>query len=251
MKLRIRSTKLGKVRFVSHRDGARIWERALRKVGLPTAHSGGFTPRPKVSFGLALPTGAESIAEYLDVELRDGAASDLDLLRAQLSDDEHVAQFSDELRARLTDALPHGIDVTVVVERPDSDESLQEAVTSCTWELWSEELTPADIGAAVALLDADQLMIERERKGQRRIDDIRPLVLDLHPDATGHRLVAELATVGRALRPSELASLAFADVDPLDVRALRTHQWISHDGDRREVLSLPAAMAAHTLGVGA
>jgi radical SAM-linked protein len=242
VKLRIRSTKLGKVRFVSHRDNARIWERALRKVGLPTAHSGGFTPRPKISFGLALPTGAESIAEYVDVELRDDAAPDLDELRAQLSG---------ELRARLTDALPDGIDVTVVVERQDSDESLQEAVMSCTWELWSEELTPADIGAAVALLDADHLMIERERKGQRRTDDIRPLVLDLHPDATGHRLVAELATVGRAVRPSELASLAFADVDPLDVRALRTHQWISHDGDRREVLSLPAALAAHTLGVGA
>ena len=94
-------------------------------------------------------------------------------------------------------------------------------------------------------------MIERERKGHRHTDDIRPAVLDLHPDATGHRLVAELATIGRALRPSELASLAFADVDPLDVRALRTHQWISHDGDRREVLSLPAAMAAHTRGVGA
>jgi hypothetical protein len=250
MKLRIRSTKLGKIRFVSHRDGARIWERALRKAGQPTAHSAGFTPRPKISFGLALPTGAESIAEYVDVELRDGAAQDLDVLRAQLSD-EHGAQLYDELRARLTDALPDGIDVTVVVERPDSDESLQEAVTSCTWELWSEELTPAEIRAAVALLDADRLMIERERKGQRRTDDIRPLVLDLHPDATGHRLVAELATVGRALRPSELASLAFVDVDPLDVRALRTHQWISHDGDRREVLSLPAAMAAHTLGVGA
>ena len=69
MKLRIRSTKLGKIRFVSHRDGARLWERALRKVGLPTAHSAGYTPRPKISFGLALPTGAESIAEYVDVEL--------------------------------------------------------------------------------------------------------------------------------------------------------------------------------------
>jgi radical SAM-linked protein len=234
MKLRIRSTKLGKVRFVSHRDGARLWERALRKVGLPTAYSSGFTPRPKISFGLALPTGAESIAEYVDVELREGASPDLELLPAQLSD-----------------ALPDGIDATVVAERPDAGESLQEVVTSCTWELWSDHLAPCDIDAATGLLDADRLMIERERKGQRRTDDIRPLVLDLHPDATGHRLVAELATIGRALRPSELASLAFVDVDPLDVRALRTHQWISHDGDRREVLSLPAAMAAHTHGVGA
>lgn len=234
MKLRIRSTKIGKVRFVSHRDGARLWERALRKVGLQTAHSAGYTPRPKISFGLALPTGAESIAEYLDVELGDAASPDLDRLPDALSA-----------------ALPDGIDVTVVAERQHADESLQEIVTSCTWELWSDHLAPADIEAATGLLSASRLMIERERKGERRTDDIRPLVLDLHPDATGHRLVAELATVGRALRPSELASLAFADVDPLDVRALRTHQWISHDGDRREVLSLPAAMAAHTRGVGA
>ena len=234
MKLRIRSTKLGKIRFVSHRDGARLGERARRKVGLPTAYSAGYTPRPKISFGLALPTGAESIAEYLDVELRDGASPDLDMLRGELSD-----------------ALPHGIDAIALAECQLADESLQEAVTSCTWELWSEHLAPADIEAATALLDADRLMIERERKGHRHTDDIRPHILDLHADATGHRLVAELATIGRALRPSELASLAFADVDPLDVRALRTHQWISHDGERREVLSLPAAMAAHTLGVGA
>jgi hypothetical protein len=154
---------------------------------------------------------------------------------------------------RLVSASEGGlpVDVTVVVERQPADESLQEAVTSCTWELWSDLIAPADIEAATALLDAGRLMIERERKGHRHIDDIRPAVLDLHPDATGQRLVAELATIGRALRPSELASLAFADVDPLDVRALRTHQWISHDGDRREVLSLPAALAAHTYEVGA
>jgi radical SAM-linked protein len=229
VKLRIRSTKLGKIRFVSHRDSARLWERALRKVGLPTAHSAGFTPRPKISFGLALPTGAESIAEYVDIELREGASPDLDLLPDQLSE-----------------ALPDGIDVTAVVERQHADGSLQEVVTSCTWELWSDLLAPADIERATGLLDAGRLMIERERKGQRHTDDIRPAVLDLHPDVTGHRLVAELATIGRALRPSELASLAFAGDDPLDVRALRTHQWISHDGDRREVLSLPTVMAAHT-----
>ena len=70
MKLRVRSTKIGKVRFTSHRDAARIWERALRIAELPIAATEGFTPRPKISFGLALPTGAESIAEYTDIELR-------------------------------------------------------------------------------------------------------------------------------------------------------------------------------------
>ena len=46
-----------------------MWERALRRSGLPVAWSEGFSPRPLLSFGLALPTGGESLAEYLDVRL--------------------------------------------------------------------------------------------------------------------------------------------------------------------------------------
>ena len=57
IRLRVKYTKLGKVRFVSHRDGARLWERALRRVDLPVAYTEGFTPRPKVGFGLVLVTG--------------------------------------------------------------------------------------------------------------------------------------------------------------------------------------------------
>ena len=71
VKLRLRYAKLGKVRFTSHRDTARIWERAMRRAGVPVATSAGFTPRPRLSFGLALPTGAESVAEYLDAEVLD------------------------------------------------------------------------------------------------------------------------------------------------------------------------------------
>ena len=93
MILRLRYAKIGKVRFTSHRDTARIWERALRRAGLPVLTRSGFTPRPRVSFGLALPTGAESIAEYLDLEVVDGAVTETDL---------------GELPDRLTDALPIG-----------------------------------------------------------------------------------------------------------------------------------------------
>ncbi|MGH9152349.1 MAG: TIGR03936 family radical SAM-associated protein, partial [Acidimicrobiales bacterium] len=69
MRLRFRFSKLGKVRWTSHRDVARMWERAFRRVELRLAYTQGFSPRPRVSFGLALPTGAESVAEYLDVEV--------------------------------------------------------------------------------------------------------------------------------------------------------------------------------------
>lgn len=228
MKLRLRTTKLGKVRFTSHRDAARIWERALRRAALPIATTEGFTPRPKVSFGLALPTGAESIAEYVDIELRQNAP-EVDL---------------ESLPARLSAVLPIGFDVLAVAERGQDKTSLQEAVTSCTWELWGPGLDGDDHLAARRLLDADELVLERERKGKRSADDVRPMILDLRPDTHGDRLVVDLATVGRALRPAELAQLAYPSVDPFDVRALRTHQWIVHDGKRRDVLSLPNPMDA-------
>ncbi|MDQ1479625.1 MAG: hypothetical protein QOI44_486, partial [Actinomycetota bacterium] len=63
--VRLRYTKQGKVRWISHRDVARALERAFRITKLPLAFTEGFSPRPKVSFGLALSTGHESEAEYL------------------------------------------------------------------------------------------------------------------------------------------------------------------------------------------
>lgn len=229
MRLRVRYAKRGKVRFVSHRDGARLWERALRRVGLPVATTNGFTPRPKLAFGLALPTGAESVAEYIDIDLVAGSTLD--------PADPDVARSTADA---LSDALPVGMDVMVLAACAPDSGSLQDDVTSTTWELTGPGFTPDLLEPAVQrVLAADELLVERERKGRRRTDDVRPLVHDLRLDASTGALVAELVTVGRALRPSELAGALVPDVDPLDVRVLRTHQWIDHDGDRREVLALP------------
>ncbi|MGZ4693054.1 MAG: TIGR03936 family radical SAM-associated protein, partial [Acidimicrobiales bacterium] len=71
MRVRFRFSKLGKIRFTSHRDVARLWERALRRAELPVALTEGFSPRPKVHFGLALSTSHESWGEYLDVDFRE------------------------------------------------------------------------------------------------------------------------------------------------------------------------------------
>ena len=52
MRVRLRFTKVGKIRWTSHRDVARMWERAIRRAGLPVAYSAGFSPRPRLHFGL-------------------------------------------------------------------------------------------------------------------------------------------------------------------------------------------------------
>ena len=95
----------------------------------------------------------------------------------------------------------------------------------------------------------------RSRKGQERVDDLRPGILALRVGATTQdglaTLEADLATQPRALRPGELLAACFPDVaDTIDIthRVVRTHQWIERDGARREPLPVPATSHPHALG---
>ena len=69
-RIRIRYAKRGPLRFTSHRDFARAFERAVRRAGVPIAYSQGFTPHPKISYASAAPTGVASEAEYLEIGLQ-------------------------------------------------------------------------------------------------------------------------------------------------------------------------------------
>jgi radical SAM-linked protein len=236
-RIRIRFVKLGKIRWTSHRDVARMWERAFRRVDLPLAYSAGFSPRPKVSFGLALPTGHESLAEYLDVELVPEADVDVRALPGQLSA-----------------ALPPGVDATAAELIAPGTPSLQEDVMSCTWR-WAaipkadtkparlslDDWTDALAVRVAAVRSADTVVVTRTRKGEELTDDIRPSIMDLQFLGRGESdpsyfgwLEAELACRPRGLRPSEVLLALDPCLEEHDVR--RTHQWILRDGARREPL---------------
>jgi len=235
MKLRVRYTKLGKIRFTSHRDTARHWERAVRKAGIPLAYSAGFTPRPKMSFGLALPTGGESLAEYLDMDL------------AEIDPEQGHAPDLDELGARFASCLPVGYQTTAVVAREPGCPSLQEDVVACTWLLSLSGVGTHQAEAAVdTALAQSSLLVERERKGQRSVDDVRAAIESLQVTSVAEdprpHLCAVLVTNGRGLRPTELVGALFPTLDPIDLtgRVLRTHQWIERDGERRDIVPTPA-----------
>lgn len=228
MRLRVRFAKRGKVRFTGHRDVARIWERALRKAAVPVALTEGFSPRPRISFGLALPTGAESDCEYLDVVVAKGA---------------EVAV--DGLAERLTEALPPGFTVMLVEGCPPGTPSLQESVVASGWDIVLG-VPSADVERGIEeVLAANRVLLVRERKGERTEDDVRGSIETLTcEEVAGATVVhAVLATKGRNLRPHELAAVLLRGRDPLDTvaRVLRTHQWIEQDGARHELM--PAAGA--------
>src|SRR5579871_3874307 len=112
--LLIRYAKRGKMRFASHLDVARAFERGVRRAGLPIAYSAGFTPHPKISYAGGVPTGVASEAEYLSLSLtsRTGA---------------------DAVRERLNAALPDGIDVIAVTE--DTGGLPASRLTASEWQV--------------------------------------------------------------------------------------------------------------------
>ena len=158
-RLRIRYAKRGRLRFTSHRDIQRAFERALRRAEVPMAYSAGFSPHPKISWAGAAPTGTASEAEYVEIS---------------------VTERVDEqrLRAALDEALPTGLDVLEVVEAGTG--ALADRLEASVWRI---EL-PGVEGerareAAAAFLAAGSIEVERLTKSGMRTFDTRSAVLSL------------------------------------------------------------------------
>lgn len=221
-KVRVRFAKTGKVRFTGHRDVARIWERALRRAEIEVAYSEGFSPHPKLHFGLALSTSYESLGEYLEIDLAEGVSVDVSTLPE-----------------RFTPALPVGFQVQAAAEVESGSDSLQAIVTSCTWQVEVAGVAVDQLAPAIdRALAADEIIVTRQRKGRDVTDDLRPYVISLQAGGTTERgswFEAELGTQPRTLRPAELVA-ALGD-GWVEGRVVRINQWIVHDHARREPLS--------------
>lgn len=158
-RIRLQYAKRGRLRFCSHRDFARAFERSLRRAEVPMAYSAGFHPHPKISYQNAAPTGVGSEAEYLEIGL------------ARRCD-------PDAVRAALDAVLPDGLDIVRAVDAADCRPGpLAEQMHASLWRL---ELAadPAELAAAVdRLLAAGSVPVERLTKdGVRTLDARAPIV---------------------------------------------------------------------------
>ena len=158
-RLRIRYAKRGRLRFTSHRDIQRAFERALRRAAVPMAYSAGFSPHPKISWAGAAPTGTASEAEYVEIAV------------ARRVDPE-------KLRAELDAALPPDLDVLEIVEA--ATPSLMDQLEASVWQIELPEADPAEVRKAVdAFLAAETVEVERLMKAGKRTFDTRSAVLSL------------------------------------------------------------------------
>lgn len=107
MRALIRFGKQPRLRFISHLDLQRFFQRAVNRTGLPIAYSQGFNPHPVMSFGSALALGWTSEYEVIDIKLsvpmgrkrtedavRAALPEDLPVLEVRMVDDRHAAPMA-------------------------------------------------------------------------------------------------------------------------------------------------------------
>ena len=184
-KLRVRYAKRGRLRFTSHRDFARAFERAVRRARVPIGFSSGFSPHPKISYANAAPTGSASEAEFLEIGLTE-ARDPTDVLRA------------------LDEALPPGLDIIDVVAAPESG-SLADRLEASTWRIELAGADPDQLTSAVdAFLAADDVSVDRMTKRGMRAIDVRGAVVALSAD--GSTVTAVVRSTVPTVRPDDIVT---------------------------------------------
>lgn len=165
-RLRVRYAKRGRLRFTSHRDFSRAFERAVFRARIPMAYSSGFNPHPRISYAGAAPTGSASEAEYLELALAE-------------------VLVPAEVHAALDEALPPGLDVLEVVESPGG--SLADLLEGSRWRIDLDADLAAATEAVGRFLAADEALVERmTKKGMREFDARGAVVaLEVGPPGEG------------------------------------------------------------------
>jgi radical SAM-linked protein len=155
LRFRITFSKSDALKYTSHLDLMRLWERSLRRAGVGLAYSGGFNPRPRMQLAAALPLGHTGEAEWLDVWLEAPTAID-------------------RFATALVPVLPPGLTISQVIQVGLEEPALQTEITSAEYDVmveWDEPVERVEV-RVVHVLGATQLL--QERRG--RPYDLRPLI---------------------------------------------------------------------------
>lgn len=204
MRAMIRFGKQPRLRFISHLDLQRFFQRALNRTGLPIAWTQGFNPHPILSFGSALALGWTSEYEILDVKL----SAPMGRRRTE-----------DAMRAALPVDLPV-LEVRMVDDRHPAPMAM---VRASDYEITlSGETAAATLDAAEEFLRRELVMAMRKTKSGEREVDIRPMALLLERE--GDVLSARLMLTEKDTLKPDLLVRALAEIAGAEVPEMRIHR---------------------------
>jgi radical SAM-linked protein len=160
-RLRVTFTRTDEMKYVSHLDMMRFWERALRRADIPVTYSEGFSPHPQIQLAAPLAVGTTSDCELMDVFL-----------------DERMTPraFIDAVSQQ----VPPAITVTAARETGLALPSLQADVRAAEYEVDAPVPDGIDVNAAIAaMLAAESIPWQHKREDEVKSYDLRPLVMEV------------------------------------------------------------------------
>ncbi len=182
-RIRVRYSKGNSLRFTGHLDMQRIWERTLRRSGLPVRYTQGYHPRARLNLASALPLGFISEDELLDFWMDEPRALD-------------------EIQSRLAASAPPGLAIRSIEEVALGEDALQEQMKASEFTVtFFDPINGQELAEKVGtLLDQDEIIMTRRKKSY----DLRPLILGLavithlqYESGLWMRLLAEPGATGR------------------------------------------------------
>ena len=173
MKIRIKFSKQGAMKFIGHLDTMRYFQKAMRRADVDIRYSEGFSPHQIMSFAAPLGVGLTGCGEYLDIEV--------------LSTDS-----SAEMVKRLNDTMVEGVEVLSYRKLPDDAENAMSIVAACDYTIVLRDdyenglsMTPEEFynGILDFIENGNLNIVKKTKKGEKEMD-LKPLIYEAHRGAT-------------------------------------------------------------------
>jgi radical SAM-linked protein len=169
-KYRVKFTKQGNIVFIGHLDLLKLFQRAIKRAGLPIAYSQGFNPHQLEVFAIPLSLGASSVAEYVDMDLTENMPCD-------------------EVKSKLANVMPIGIDIVSVRKVENGEKNCAAAIEAADYRLTLDDKFENIDTVISDLLSQSEIIMTRIVKKKEKTVDIRPLIYSLSADNSGEKTV--------------------------------------------------------------
>lgn len=193
---RCRFSRTGATSFIGHLDLKTVFERAVRRAGLPMLYTQGFNPRPMLVFALPLGVGIDTTADYVDISMA-------------------VPQDADEFRTKVNEELPEGLKIENCITIDEPKRSLMSVVTTACYTLEAPGISQKIIN----IFKMETIETEKKSKGKIKTADIRPLMIKpLEAQGPDKMEIMVYAGSVRNLRPDVFlgALVKYEGLDPED-----------------------------------
>jgi len=185
MKVRIKFSKHGSMKFIGHLDIMRYFQKAIRRSDIDIAYSTGFSPHQIMSFAMPLGVGLESDGEYFDVEM-------------------NSILSCEDMQARLEAQMVEGMHIINVRVLPDTVGNAMASVAAAKYKItFREGKAPSfDWKTAVsAFIEQDSILVVKQTKKSEKELDLRPAIYDMHVEDDSIVMLVDASSAGN-IKPS-------------------------------------------------